>query len=244
MDMDITRQQLAKALDHSLVFPTVTDEEVRKGCEVARHCDVATVTVKPCHIGLALPLMRGSDVLVGSVAGFPQGQQVTRVKALEAEDCLRRGAQEIDMVMNIGKLLSGQYDYVRDDVAAVKRVAGPVVIVKVILEICYLTNEQIVQACQLVEAAGADFVKTATGFAASGATPEAVRLMRRSVGPQVQVKAAHGVRDYATVLAMLEAGATRMGVRTTEAILQGWDRAHGQGTSAPAADEDRAPNEY
>lgn len=242
--MDITRQQLAKALDHSLVFPAVTDEEVRQGCEIARRCDVATVTVKPCHIELALPLMHGSDVLVGSVAGFPQGQQVTRIKALEAEDCLQRGAQEIDMVINIGKLLSGQYDYVREDVAAVKRVAGPTVIVKVILEICYLTKEQIVQACHLVEEAGADFCKTATGFAASGATTAAVRLMRLSVGPRVQVKAAHGVRDYATAMAMLEAGATRLGVRATEAILQGWDQAHGMATSDLAAVRDGAPGEY
>ena len=242
--MSITKSQLAKTLDHSLVFPAVTDEEVRIGCEIARRCDVATVTVKPCHIELAVPLMRGSNVLVGSVAGFPQGQQVTRVKAFEAEDCLKRGAQEIDMVMNYGKLLSGQYDYVQEDVAAVKRVGGPGVIVKVILEICYLTNEQIVQACHLVEAAGADFVKTATGFAASGATLEAVRLMRRSVGPRMQVKAAHGVRDYATVIAMLEAGATRFGVRTTEAILQGWDQAHGKGAAGPAPLADRTPNEY
>jgi deoxyribose-phosphate aldolase len=242
--MDITRQQLAKALDHSLVFPAVTDEEVRRGCEIARRCDVATVTVKPCQIELALPLMHGSNVLVGSVAGFPQGQQVTRIKALEAEDCLRRGAQEIDMVINIGKLLSGQYDYVREDVAAVKRAAGAGVIVKVILEICYLTKEQIVRACHLVEEAGADFVKTATGFAASGATPLAVRLMRRSVGPRVQVKAAHGIRDYVTAMAMLDAGATRLGVRTTEAILQGWDQIHGTGTVGPAPVKDRTQGEY
>lgn len=242
--MEISRQQLAKSLDHSLVFPTVTDDEVKVGCDIARRGGTATVTVKPCHIELAVPLMRGSDVLVGSVVGFPQGQQVTRVKAFEAEDCLSRGAQELDMLMNVGVFLSGRYDYVEQDVAAVKRVAGPSVVVKVILEICYLTNEQIVQACHLVEAAGADFVKTATGFAASGATAEAVRLMRRSVGPRVQVKAAHGVRSYETAMTMLEAGATRLGVRATEAILSGWDQHHDKTVQSSGTDPDRIPSEY
>jgi len=241
--LDITRQQLAKSLDHSLVFPTVSDDEVRTGCGIARRCNVATVTIKPCHIELAVPLMRGSGVLVGSVVGFPQGQQATRVKVFEAEDCLQRGAEQIDMVMNIGKFLSGDYQYVEQDVAAVKRMAGASV-AKVILEVCYLTPDQIVQACHLVEAAGADFVKTATGFAASGATPEIVRLMRHSVGPHVQVKAAHGVRSYETAMAMLEAGATRLGVRVTEQILQGWDQHHGKSAANPSPESDRTQGEY
>jgi len=224
--MDIGRKQLAKVLDHSLVFPTVTDDEVRKGCEIARRFDVASVTVKPCHIELAASLMEGSDVLVGTVVGFPHGIQTTEIKVYEAQDALSRGAQEVDMVMNYGLFLSGRYDYVREDIAAVKRVLGPDIILKVILEVAYLTEEQIVQACQLCEAAGADFVKTATGFAPSGATPEIIRLMRNSVGPSVQVKAAHGVRSYEAALAMLEAGATRCGVRVTEAIMAAWDEKH------------------
>jgi deoxyribose-phosphate aldolase len=227
--MDISRTQLAKALDHSLVFPTVTDAEVRAGCEIARRFEVASVTVKPCHIELAASLMAGSEVLVGTVVGFPHGIQTAEVKAFEAQDALRRGAQELDMVMNYGLLLSGGDEYVQDDVKSVKRAVGPNVILKVILEVHHLSSEQIVRACQLCEAAGADFVKTATGFAASGATPEIIRLMRQSVGPAVQVKAAHGVRSYEAVLTMLEAGASRCGVRVTEAIMAAWDEEHGGG---------------
>jgi deoxyribose-phosphate aldolase len=224
--MDISRAELAKAIDHSLVFPTVTDDEVRAGCEVARRFGVASVTVKPCHVELAASLIRGSGVLVGTVVGFPHGIQTTEVKVFEAQDALRRGAEEVDMVMNYGLFLSGRYDYVRNDVAAVKSAVGAEVILKVILEVHYLTSEQIVEACRLCEAAGADFVKTATGFAPSGATPEIIRLMRQSVGPTVLVKAAHGVRSYDAALAMLEAGASRCGVRVTEEIMAAWDAQH------------------
>lgn len=221
--MDISRKQLAKALDHSLVFPTVTDDEVSKGCEIARRFDVATVTVKPCHIELAASLLRGSDVLVGTVVGFPHGIQTTETKVFETQDALKRGAEEVDMVMNYGLFLSGRHEDVEGDIAAVKRVLGANRVLKVILEVHYLNDEQIAQACQICERAGADFVKTATGFAPSGATPEIIRLMRQSVGPKVQVKAAHGVRSYEAVLAMLEAGASRCGVRVTEAIMMAWE---------------------
>jgi len=149
--LDISRKQLAESLDHSLVFPSVTDDEVRQGCEIARRLDVASATVKPCHIELARSLMRGTDVLVGSVVGFPHGIQTTPVKVYEAEDALGRGAQEIDMVMNYGLFLSNHYyDYVREDIMAVKTAVGPDVVLKVILEVAYLTDEQIVRACQLV----------------------------------------------------------------------------------------------
>lgn len=231
--MDINKKQLAKALDYAFVFPTVTDDELRRGCEIARRFDVALVSVKPCHIELAVSALQGTDVLVGSVVGFPHGIQTTPVKAYETEDALRRGAQEIDMVMNYTLLLSGRYDDVQEDIAAVKRVAGPDVLVKVILEVAYLTPEQMVRACQLVEAAGADFVKTSTGFAPSGATPEIVRLLRNHLGPRVQVKAAQGIRNYETALAMLEAGATRLGVRAVEDIMRGWDERHGQSGTKP-----------
>jgi deoxyribose-phosphate aldolase len=132
------------------------------------------------------------------------------------------------MVVNISAFLSGRYGDVQEDIAAVKRVAGPAILVKVILEVAYLTAEQVVKASRLVEAAGADFVKTSTGFAPSGATPEIIRLIRSSVGPRVQVKAAQGIRTYAQAVALLEAGATRLGVSSVEAIMKGWDDRRGK----------------
>jgi deoxyribose-phosphate aldolase len=159
---------------------------------------------------------------------FPHGSTTTEAKVFESGDAIERGAQEIDMVMNIGAFLSRRYDDVQEDIAAVKDAAGPDMIVKVILEVAYLDAEQIVKASQLAEAAGADFIKTSTGFAPSGATLEIVRLMRSSVGSRVRVKAAQGIRTYQKALAMLEAGADRLGVSSTEAILKGWDEHHGE----------------
>ena len=226
--MDISKPELAKLLDYALVRPTTTDNEVSKGCEVARRLGVAIVSVMPSHVELTASLLKGTDVLTGASIAFPHGNTTTTAKVYETEDALRRGAQEIDMVMNISAFLSGRYDDVQEDIAAVKRVAGPDVMVKVILEVAYLTAEQIVKASQLVEAAGADFVKTSTGFAPSGATPEIIRLIRSSVGPRVQVKAAQGIRTYGQAVALLEEGATRLGVSSVEAIMKGWDEHHGK----------------
>jgi deoxyribose-phosphate aldolase len=226
--VDISRKQLAKLLDYALVRPTVTDDEVSKGCEIARRLGVAIVSVMPDHIALVASLLKGTDVLAGASIAFPHGSATTAAKVYETEDALGRGAQEIDVVMNIGAFLSGRYDDVQEDIAAVKRVAGAGILVKVILEVAYLTAGQIVKASRLVEAAGADFVKTSTGFAPSGATPEIVRLIRSSVRPRVRVKAAQGIRTYEQALALLEAGAARLGVSSTEAIMQGWDEHHGQ----------------
>lgn len=224
--MDIGKEELAKHLDHALVRPTVTDDDVREGCETARRFGVALVSVMPSHVELTASLLKGTDILTGVSVAFPYGNTTTAAKLLEAEEALQRGAQEIDMVMNISAFLSGRYDDVRQDISAVKRAAGSDILVKVILEVAYLTDEQIVKASRLAEAAGADFIKTSTGFAPSGATPEIVRLMRNSVGPRVQVKAAQGIRTYERALAMLEAGATRVGVSSTEAIMRGWDEHH------------------
>jgi deoxyribose-phosphate aldolase len=215
----ITPEQLAKTIDHSLLRPELTAEDVQAGCELAHRYHVASVCVKPCHVALAAQLLRGSDVAVGTVIGFPHGAHTTATKVFEAQDALANGAVELDMVINIGELRSGHTDYVLQDIRAVVEAARGKAIVKVILENAYLTDEQKVLACKLVEQAGADFVKTSTGFAPSGATLADLKLMRANVSPQVQVKAAGGVRTLDAALDVIEVGVTRMGATATAAIL-------------------------
>jgi len=223
----ITLKQLAKTIDHSLLRPELTEQDVIGGCELARKYSVASVCVKPCHVRLAARLLEGSDVRVGTVVGFPHGNSTTEVKAAEARRALSDGAVELDMVINIGDMRSGQYDLVQDEIRTIVASAHAAgAIVKVILENAYLTDEEKVTACKLSEAAGADFVKTSTGFAPTGATVEDIRLMRQSVGPGVQVKAAHGVRTLDTLLQMIDAGITRTGATATVAILDDFARQH------------------
>jgi len=216
----ITAEQLAKTIDHSLLRPELTDQDVIEGCRLAKRYNVASVCVRPCDVSLAVSELQGSDVKVGTVVGFPHGNTTTASKAFEARQAVANGAQELDMVINIGALRSGRYDYVENDIRAVVEAAGEGIIVKVILENCYLTDEEKVKACQLAEAAGAHFVKTSTGFAASGATIEDIKLMRASVGPKMQVKAAHGVRTLEAALQVIEAGVTRIGATQTAHILE------------------------
>ncbi|MBN1964090.1 MAG: deoxyribose-phosphate aldolase [Anaerolineae bacterium] len=213
-------------IDHSLLKPTVTREETIAGIMVAREYHVAAATVKPCFTALAAEMLRGSDVLVNPVVGFPHGGETTAAKAFATAQLMELGAQEIDMVLNIGALLGGEDDLVRDDIAAVVEAAAGAT-VKVILEIAYLNDAQIVRACQLVEAARAHFVKTSTGFAPSGYTLEALKLMRASVGSHVQVKAAGGVRSLEAALAVHAVGVTRFGATQTVRIMQEWDEAYG-----------------
>src|SRR5512146_812922 len=168
----ITYEQLAKTIDHSLLKPELTEADVIAGCELAARYHVASVCVKPADVALAARLLKGSDVAVGTVIGFPHGNSTTAVKVCEAQDALANGAVELDMVINIGALRSGKYETVRDEIRAVVEAAKGKALVKVILENAYLTDEQKVTACQLAEAAGADFVKTSTGFAPTGATIE------------------------------------------------------------------------
>ncbi len=225
----ITYRQLAKTIDHSLLRPELTQAEVIAGCELAKKYDVASVCVKPCHVRLAAELLRGSDVEVGTVVGFPHGSQTQATKVFEAQDALANGATELDMVINIGELRSGHAETVAAEVRAVvdcARQSGKPVLVKVILENAYLTDEQKVLGCQLVEQAGADFVKTSTGFAPSGATLEDLKLMRATVGPQVQVKAAGGVRTLDALLAVIDVGVTRCGATATAAILDEFRKLH------------------
>ncbi len=223
----ITYEQLAKTIDHSLLKPELTEAEVIVGCELAQRYHVASVCVKPCHVKLAVKRLAGSDVAVGTVVGFPHGNSTIATKVFETKEAIADGAAEIDMVLNIGELRSGRTDYVRDEVRAVVEAAHPKAIVKVIFENAYLSDEQKVLACKMCDEAGADFVKTSTGFAPTGATVEDIRLMRANVSPRIQVKAAHGVRTLDQLLAVIDAGATRSGATATAAILDEFKRRHG-----------------
>lgn len=213
-----TLRQVAKTIDHALLRPDMTRAEVREGCEVALKYDVASVCCKPADVAFCADLLKGSDVHVGTVVGFPHGNSATATKVFETKQVVPDGATEIDVVINIGWLKSGMFDEVRDEIAAVVAAASGNQ-VKVILENAYLTKEEIVKACQLCEAAGADYVKTSTGFAPTGAVLEDVKLMRASVSSKVEVKSAGGVKTLDALLAFMEAGVKRSGASGTAAML-------------------------
>lgn len=215
----ITYHQLAKTIDHSLLRPELTDTDVIAGCELASRYDVASVCVKPYHVKLAKQILAGTDVAVGTVVGFPHGSNNTETKVTEARQAIDDGATELDMVLNIGELRSGHNEYVNNDIRAVVETAQGKAIVKVILENAYLTDEEKALACQLCEQAGADFVKTSTGFAPGGATIPDLILMRATVGPQVQIKAAGGIRTLEALLEVIDVGVTRVGATATAVIL-------------------------
>jgi deoxyribose-phosphate aldolase len=217
----LTYQQVAKTIDHSLLRPELDLEFVRAGVELARRYRVASATVRPADVAFAVELMEGSDVFVSTVVGFPHGSSATETKAFETARAVELGAREIDMVLNIGWLRSGRADEVREEIAAVVAVAqARGAIVKVILENAYLDHAQKELACRLSEEAGAAFVKTSTGFAPGGATIDDLKLMRRCVGPQMQVKAAGGVRTLDALLEVMAVGVTRIGATATETILE------------------------
>jgi deoxyribose-phosphate aldolase len=216
---DVTYEQLAKTIDHSLLRPELTLEEIRDGCALAARYDVASVCVRPADVAMAADLLAGTDVAVGTVVGFPHGSHSTATKVFEAKAALDHGATELDMVINIGRLRSGEDDYVRGDIAAVVSAAGDRAIVKVILENAYLTDDEKVRGCRLAEAAGAHYVKTSTGFASGGATIDDLKLMRATVSPHVKVKAAGGVRSLDALLEVIAVGVERAGATQTAAIL-------------------------
>lgn len=221
----ITYEQLAKTIDHSLLRPELTQADVIAGCALARRYNVATVCVKPCHVRLAVEELKGCEVHTGTVIGFPHGSNTTAVKVAEANQALDDGAVELDMVLNIGELRSGNTALVKEDIRAVCATAhARGAKVKVIFENAYLNQEEKILACRLSEEAGADWVKTSTGFAASGATLEDLRLMRANVGPQVQVKAAGGVRTLDALLDVIDAGCTRSGATATAKILDEFEQ--------------------
>ena len=202
--------ELNKYIDHTLLKPEATKEQITKLCEEARQYDFASVCVNTCYVPLAKQLLAGSDVKVCCVVGFPLGAMDTVSKAFEAKTAVENGAQEVDMVINIGALKDKDYDYVTKDIAAVVEASKPA-IVKVIIEACLLTDAEKVEACKCSMNAKAEFVKTSTGFSTHGATPEDVALMKKTVGDVCKVKAAGGVRSYDDAMKMIEAGADRLG---------------------------------
>ena len=215
---DVTYEQLAGTIDHSLLKPMLTTDDVIGGCKLAADYQVVSVCVRPADVPLAAAELDGTGVAVGTVISFPHGDSATSIKVAEAEQAMADGAVELDMVLNIGWLLSGRDEEVGADIAAVVDVSGAA-LVKVIFENSYLTHEQKITACHLSESAGADYVKTSTGYAPTGATIEDLRLMRENVGPSVKIKAAHGVRTLDALLAVIEAGADRCGATATATIL-------------------------
>ena len=219
----ISREQLAKVIDSTLVKATATKGEIGKLCREAVQYGFGCVVVNPIYVKFAASLLEGTKVKVCSTVGFPFGVVLPEIKALEAVKAVEDGASELDMVLNLSALKSGDYELVRRDIKAVadvKRLSSDI-IVKVIIETPLLTTEEKITACKLVKDAGADFVKTATGLFGGGATVEDVRLMRQVVGKDFGVKAAGGIRTYADAVAMIEAGANRIGTSTAATIIQG-----------------------
>ncbi|MFM7542711.1 MAG: deoxyribose-phosphate aldolase [Actinomycetota bacterium] len=221
-----SKRKIAKTIDHSLLKPEMTRDEVRQGCEIAKKYDVASVCCKPSDVAFCADILKGTEVEVGTVVGFPHGSSATETKVFETKQAIADGATEIDMVLNIGALKSGLYDFVKSDIAAVVQAAAGKM-VKVILENAYLTDEEKVTACKLCEAAGAHYVKTSTGYAPSGATIADVKLMRASVSPHVKVKSAGGVRTLDALIEMLDAGVERSGATTTSVMLDEYSQRFG-----------------
>lgn len=216
--LPITDAQLAALIDHSLLRPTASEAEIAKACEECGQFSFKGLAVNPCYVRFAAGLLEGSGVLVGAAVGFPSGATTLEGKVREAGEAVANGAGEIDMVANLGALKSGRGEPVEDEIAQVVRVAQ--VPVKVILETCYLTCTEKVVLCRLAQRAGAAFVKTSTGFGSAGAMVEDVRLMRETVGQAMGVKAAGGIRDLDTALAMIQAGANRLGTSASVQLIE------------------------
>ena len=229
--MSLTPSDIAKMLDHSTLQPYLTEDDIRHGCEVALRYGTASVCARPCDVPILAEMLKGSSVKVCTVIGFPHGSHQTAIKLAEAEQALADGCEELDMVLNIGKLLHGDTDYVQNEIALLATAAhNKGAILKVILETCYLNDEQKVLACHLAEAAGADFVKTSTGYGSKGCTIEDLKLMRASVSANVRVKGSGGIRDLDTVLSARAVGASRCGVSATEKIMQEAEARYAAGT--------------
>ncbi|MCM0624293.1 deoxyribose-phosphate aldolase [Lysinibacillus sp. OL1_EC] len=214
-------KNFARMIDHTLLKAEATKEQIEKLCAEAKQFNFASVCVNPTWVKRSSELLQGTDVLVCTVIGFPLGANTPAVKAFEAKDAIANGAKEVDMVINIGALKDKNYELVQADIAAVVEAAKDSALVKVIIESCLLTDEEKVKACELALAAGADYVKTSTGFSTGGATAEDIALMRKTVGPELGVKASGGVRSLEDMKKMVEAGATRIGASSGVAIMNG-----------------------
>ena len=217
----MNNKDLAKMIDHTILKADATEKEVEKLCKEALEYNFASVCINPSMIEKAASILKGSDVKVCTVIGFPLGAATTEVKAFETDDAIKKGATEVDMVINVGKLKDGDLNYVKKDIEAVVNAAKGRALTKVIIETCLLTDEEKITACKLSKEAGADFVKTSTGFSTGGATKEDIKLMRETVGPDLGVKASGGVRTREDAEAMIENGATRIGASASIAICEG-----------------------
>ena len=220
---NLSVKQLAGMIDHTFLKPFGTAENIEKLCAEARKYEFAMVAINPAEVETCVKLLEGSPVRVGAAIGFPLGQTTTECKAFETRDAIAKGATEIDTVINVRALQKGRLDIVKkeiEEMVAICRPAG--VICKVILETCYLSDAEKETVCRIAKEAGVDFVKTSTGFGTAGATVEDVALMRRVVGPEIGVKAAGGIRDLDTALAMIKAGATRIGTSSGVTIVEAY----------------------
>lgn len=223
--------QLNKFIDHTKLGPSVVEADIVKLCEEARTYDFMSVCVNPNYVKLAKSLLKGSNVLVCTVVGFPSGAHATEAKAFETKQAVLDGADEIDMVISVGNLKDKKYDTVLHDIEAVVKAASGK-LVKVILETCLLTDEEKVKACELTVKAKANFVKTSTGFSSGGATVSDIKLMRKTVGPNFGVKASGGVRSYEDAMQMIEAGATRIGASSgIKIVTHTGEKSHDSNTS-------------
>ena len=222
--MAIKPRDMAKMIDHTNLSPTSTVDDIKKLCEEAKEHEFASVCVNPIYVPLSAKLLEESSVKVCTVVGFPLGANTTEVKSYETRNAIKNGAQEIDMVMNIGAFKSGAYEIFKADIKAVvgatkKAGVSSDIIVKVILETCFLDEEEIVKACEIVKDSGADFVKTSTGFGDYGARVEDVSIMRKTVGRDIGVKASGGIKNFEQALEMLDAGANRIGASSGVTIV-------------------------
>ncbi len=224
----MSRWNLPALIDHTVLRPEATKHDVLRLCEEAKTHGFTVIFVPPCYVDDAAAAIAGTNIQLGIPIGFPLGGHTTNTKVAEAVDAVSRGARVLDMVLNVSRLKSGDHDYVRTDIAEVVK-ATPGVEHKVILETCYLTQDEKRAACHLVVEAGAEYVKTSTGFGAAGATVADVRLLKETVAGRAQVKASGGIRDWKTTLAMLEAGADRIGTSAGLTILEQWQASFGKG---------------
>ena len=217
----ITAYDIAQMIDHSLLNPKFTRQEVEAGCRLAEEYQCKTVCVKPCDVKLSYGILKNTGVMTTSVIGFPHGSNVTEIKVLETRKAIEEGCAEVDMVMNIGRFLSGDYNLVLDDITAVcEETHKGKAVLKVILENAYLSEEQIKKACEICTAAKADFTKTSTGYAPYGARIQDLKIMRANTPPSMQVKAAGGVRQLDDALAVRAVGVTRFGCTTTADMIK------------------------
>jgi len=230
---EYTKEQVSATIDHATLKPSMTDQDIIDNAKMCAENKVASMCVRPSDVPLAVKELEGTGVDVSMVVGFPHGSNMPEVKALETKLAVEAGVKELDMVLNVGKLITGDYDWVKRDIEAVVTEAKKKgALVKVIFETCFLTDEQVVKACKISEEAGADYVKTSTGFGeddvrSKSATPEVIDLMMKTVGETMGVKASGGVRDWKTAVGYLDQGCKRLGVGSTVNVLAGPDETAG-----------------